>query len=323
MFSHTLVFSIQTSQRSLNRFVIALGVCWLLFSFQSKPIIADDSNIDLLATSRIAVVGDSITQAGHYISFLSYQLQTNDPNRTFDLYPLGLASETVSGLSEKGHAGGRFPRPCLFERFERLLTKLEPDVLIACYGMNDGIYRPLEESRFEAFQNGIQNMIDQAKHAGVKKIYLVTPPIYDYEPTDDSFNYDTVLREYARWETELQIPDVKVIDLHTAMSEARKQRDQPFSKDKVHPNEEGHWLMAQTIASALGVRETSQSLADAKADPVFTSIDAKRKQRWEGWMNHIGYTREKEYLPRPLGLTEVFAEKRQEMINSLLLQQSR
>jgi len=95
----------------------------------------------------------------------TYQLQKSYPNRTFDVYPLGLSSETVSGLSEDGHAGGRFPRPCLFERFDRLLSKVKPDVLIACYGMNDGIYQPLEASRFAAFQNGIQNMIAQAQQA--------------------------------------------------------------------------------------------------------------------------------------------------------------
>lgn len=303
-----------------HRFGAAIATCLLFISLFPNPTLADESDIDALAHSRIAVVGDSITQAGHYVSFLSYQLHTQSPGRNFDIYPLGLSSETVSGLSEKGHAGGKFPRPCLFERFDRLLSKVKPDVLIACYGMNDGIYQPLSDDRFAAFQNGIQKMIDQAKRAGVKKIYLVTPPIYDYEPAGDSFNYDTVLKAYARWESELEIPDVKVIDLHTAMRAARKERDQPFSKDKVHPNEEGHWLMAQTIASGLGVSETTKTLAEVKADPVYASIDAIRNLRWKAWMNHIGYTREKTYPPQPLGDTEALAAKQQEMLLKLLQQ---
>ncbi|KLU07206.1 putative lipolytic enzyme [Rhodopirellula islandica] len=320
MSSRRSVTSAPSKRKQLPRFTAAITACLLLISFPSKPIFADESDIDLLATSRIAVVGDSITQAGHYVSFLSYQLHTQSPGRSFDIYPLGLSSETVSGLSENGHAGGKFPRPCLFERFERLLTKVKPDVLIACYGMNDGIYQPLSDDRFAAFQNGIRKMIDQAKQAGVKKIYLVTPPIYDYQPTDDSFNYDTVLSAYARWEMELDIPDVTVIDLHTAMRAARKERDQPFSKDKVHPNEEGHWLMAQTIASALGSPDTTTTLAEAKADPVFASIDAIRNLRWKAWMNHIGYTREKTYPPQPLGETEALAKKQQGMLFQLLRQ---
>ncbi|WP_430454676.1 SGNH/GDSL hydrolase family protein [Rhodopirellula europaea] len=301
-----------------HRFGAAIATCLLFISLFPNPTLADESDIDSLAHSRIAVVGDSITQAGHYVSFLSYQLHTQSPGRSFDIYPLGLSSETVSGLSEKGHAGGKFPRPCLFERFDRLLSKVKPDVLIACYGMNDGIYQPLSDDRFAAFQNGIQKMIDQAKRAGVKKIYLVTPPIYDYEPAGDAFNYDTVLSAYARWEMELKIPGVKVIDLHAAMRAARAERDQPFSKDKVHPNEEGHWLMAQTIASALGARDSAKSVSEVRADPVFASIDSIRNLRWKGWMNHIGYTRDKTYPPQSLGLTEVFAQKHQEMVRILL-----
>ncbi|MFG0267294.1 MAG: SGNH/GDSL hydrolase family protein [Rhodopirellula sp. JB055] len=309
-----------SKRKPWHRFTLAVTTFVLLISVFSQPIFADQADIDALAKSRIAVIGDSITQAGHYVSFLSYQLHTQSPGRSFDIYPLGLSSETVSGLSEDGHAGGKFPRPCLFERFERLLTKVKPDVLIACYGMNDGIYQPLSDARFAAFQNGIRSMIDQAKQAGVKEIYLVTPPIYDYQPADDSFNYDTVLSAYARWEMELDLPGVTVIDLHTAMRAARKERDRPFAKDKVHPNEEGHWLMSQTIASGLGVSETTKTLAEVKADPVYASIDAIRNLRWKAWMNHIGYTREKTYPPQPLGDTEALAAKQQEMLLKLLQQ---
>ena len=39
--------------------------------------------------------------------------------KRYDILDLGLSSETVSGLSEPGHAGGAFPRPCLKERLER------------------------------------------------------------------------------------------------------------------------------------------------------------------------------------------------------------
>ena len=66
----------------------------------------------------------------------------------------GLPSETVSGLSEPGHAGGAFPRPDLHERLERVLEQTRPDLIVACYGMNDGIYHPFTEARFEKYQAG-------------------------------------------------------------------------------------------------------------------------------------------------------------------------
>src|SRR2546425_2764856 len=45
--------------------------------------------------------------------------------RQIEFLNLGLPSETVSGLSEEGHAGGQFPRPDLLERLARVLARSE------------------------------------------------------------------------------------------------------------------------------------------------------------------------------------------------------
>ncbi|MCC9643325.1 SGNH/GDSL hydrolase family protein [Rhodopirellula sp. JC740] len=306
------------SPRSLTRRGVATLIATLLLSlgWMTNHSSAQEA-IDVLSGARIAVVGDSITQAGHYVSLLSYQLQKQYPDRDFDIYPLGLGSETVSGLSEDGHAGGRFPRPCLLERLERLLDRVKPDVIIACYGMNDGIYQPLNQERMDAFQNGMLSFIRQSQKAGVKQIYLVTPPIYDDLTRQKEVDYDVVLAEFASWESSLQLDGVEVIDLHTPMKKARKQREQPFSRDHVHPGMDGHWVMAQTIASGLGLPPLNRSLADVQADPMFSLIDQKHKLRWKGWMNHIGYTREKHYPSAPLGKTEVEAQQLQASIDAL------
>ena len=74
---------------------------------------------------------------------------TRYPGRTIEFINVGLPSETVSGLSEEGHAGGQFPRPDLHERLGRVLEQIRPDLVFACYGMNDGIYLPFNEERFE------------------------------------------------------------------------------------------------------------------------------------------------------------------------------
>ena len=80
---------------------------------------------------------------------------TRFPRRKIEFLNLGLPSETVSGLSEPGHAGGQFPRPDLHERLERVLEKTRPELVIACYGMNDGIYLPFDAERFRKFTNGL------------------------------------------------------------------------------------------------------------------------------------------------------------------------
>ena len=213
-------------------------------------------------------LGDSITQSGGYVTFVTYYLEKLHPKKDFDVLGLGLASETLSGLSEDGHAGGKFPRPCLFERLGRILEKAKPDVVFACYGINDGIYQPLDADRFAAFKKGVTKLIEQCKEAGVKEVYLVTPPIFDFTPKDGEFNYDAVMTAYAKWETELKVPGVRVIDLHTAMRKARDARTEPFSRDRVHPNDEGHLVMARTVLTALAVKVPDDTVADDQEGPA-------------------------------------------------------
>lgn len=280
------------------RFALAIALCSILAVRSS----AQDA--DALAGKRVVFLGDSITQAGGYVAFTTYYLEKLHPKKDFDILNLGLASETISGLSEENHAGGKFPRPCAFERLARLLEKAKPEVVFACYGINDGIYLPLDKYRFAAFQKAVAKFIEQCKGAGVKHIFLISPPIYDFTPKAGEFNYDVVLTEYAKWEMTLKVPGVHVIDLHTAMRKARNDRTEPFSQDRVHAGDDGHLLMAKTILSALSVKTPDESLAVIKADPLFRLVEQKRGLRASAWMKHIGYTREKTFAPEPLGTVE-------------------
>jgi lysophospholipase L1-like esterase len=172
------------------RFTLAV----VLSSALATPLAAEEAST--LAGKRVVFLGDSITQSGGYVAFTTYYLEKLHPKKDFDVLGLGLASETLSGLSEDGHAGGKFPRPCLFERLDRVLEKARPEAVFACYGMNEGIYLPLDRDRFAAFRKGVTKLIEQCKKAGVRHVYLVTPPIYDFSPKKGEFNYDAVLTEY-------------------------------------------------------------------------------------------------------------------------------
>jgi len=296
-------FTVFRKLNTPSRFVCTASLAtMLIFISAANPARADQAAN--LANKRIVFLGDSITQAGRYISFTHYYLETQQPELQFDVIGLGLSSETVSGLSEDNHAGGKFPRPCLFERLARLLDKAQPDVVFACYGMNDGIYLPLSDERFQAFKQGINELIDRCQDAGVKQIYLITPPIFDTTDKPGEFNYDNVLTAYADWETQLKRPGVQVIDLHTRMTAARTKQTVPFSKDRVHPGEQGHLLMAKTIVETLGMDLPEKSLEQIKDEPLFQQVDRLRKYRAQRWMQHIGYTREKTIEPQPLGDTE-------------------
>jgi lysophospholipase L1-like esterase len=74
----------------------------------------------LTAAKRICVLGDSITYDGRWVSALSAWMEAK--GLTGELIAVGLPSETCSGLSEEGHAGGQFPRPDVHERLSRVLS---------------------------------------------------------------------------------------------------------------------------------------------------------------------------------------------------------
>ena len=131
----------------------------------------------------------------------------------------------------------------------------------------------------------------------------MTPPIYDLPLDTGGFNYDSVLTHYAEWEQSQQQDRVHVIDLHTKMRAARATRDTPFSRDRVHPGEEGHWVIAQAVLRDLGLEPGLTGLADMKADPLYQAVAELRQHRSKSWMSHIGYTREKTVAPTPLSDT--------------------
>ncbi len=264
----------------------------------------------LLAHQRVLVLGDSITQDGRYVTFLEYYLHRFAPGAKCDLISIGLSSETLSGLTEPMHP---YPRPCVLERLGRALAAVKPQVVLACYGMNDGIYHPSSPERLAAFTTGLKQLISQVRASGARLV-LFTPPCFDPRPLSDRtvpaeaaafgyphpyVGYDRVLAEFAAAELALAAPDVKVIDVHSVMAEALAQGTAAdsafsFSPDGVHPNDLGHLLMARVAAHGLGLKTPDKPLAaewvDLASDPLYALVHDRRALRSEAWLPHVGYT---------------------------------
>src|SRR5579859_280540 len=118
---------------------------------------------------RVVFLGDSNTFAGHYVAYLDAYLFTRFPDRKYELLNLGLPSETACGLSEPDHP---YPRPDVHERLDCALAKTKPDVVVLCYGMNDGIYYPFGEDRFKKYQDGMTDVIDRVSKTGAKVVVV-------------------------------------------------------------------------------------------------------------------------------------------------------
>ena len=208
---------------------------------------------------HIVFLGNSITYAGSYVNYVEAYWKLKHPDMKAEFINLGLSSETVSGLSEPNHAKGKFPRPDLRERLDRALTLIQPDLIFACYGMNDGIYLPFDEDRFSKFQTGIHHLHERALEAGAEIIHL-TPPVYDERK---GVAYAEVMNQYADWLIQQQdSAGWKTIDIHWPMQkslENERKIDSSFAyaRDGIHPNQKGHWVMAKEVLKYLGAGEVT------------------------------------------------------------------
>ena len=207
---------------------------------------------------RVIFLGDSITYGGTYTAYVEAYFVTRAPERALEFINVGLSSETTSGLSETNHAGGKFPRPDLHARLARVLAQTKPDLIIACYGMNDGIYLPFEAGRFKAFQDGIQRLRDAAQKAHAQIIH-VTPPCYDSLRSKNSA-YTETLERYAAWLLDQHKQGWQVVDINGPMTAYIKEQRATnpnfmLQNDGVHPGELGHWLMAKNILLGLGAED--------------------------------------------------------------------
>ncbi|MGL4737802.1 MAG: prolyl oligopeptidase family serine peptidase [Cellulosilyticaceae bacterium] len=215
---------------------------------------------------KILFLGDSITYLAQYVNDMDTYLTMHFEGVRPEIVNMGLSSETASGLSEAHHP---FPRPCIFQRLEQTLDFVGADLVIACYGMNDGIYHPQSEARFEAYKKGILELERCVTQRGMDIVFL-TPPPFDVQMVDqsclqdaegDDFGfmkpysaYNDVLEDYGRWLMAEQ-PGKGAIDIYTDVASFIKQKRQEdptyITGDGIHVNGMGHFLFMRAIFKQL------------------------------------------------------------------------
>lgn len=249
---------------------VLIGFGWL------GTVLAEEPKAEQPPQKTILFLGDSITRAGGYVRNIAAELAKQIPSNSWRVINHGQRSETLSDLSEAYHPGRR---PCVLTRLDKELADNKPDWVVACYGINDGIYHPFNEKRLEAYKTGVEAFIKKVQAAGARVILLTAPPFAASGPFPEGADeaareeivnkanaaaaaeaekdpnkfgyrtafpyYDYVMARYAKWLLTLDgRKDVWVVDLRAAMLPRIKET---HGGDAIHPNGTGHAIMAEAF----------------------------------------------------------------------------
>ena len=279
----------------------------LLFSFLMLAFLSANAlaaSEQTASPQTIVFLGDSITQAGGYVADVECWLLAQ--GREVQVINVGLASESATDLVPAENAGHvnafGFPRPLLSARLKRTLEVTKPDLLFACYGMNDGHAMQQDPAALSRYQKAIENLRRVAKQAGVKEVVHLTPPIHDAGPgTSADDPHEQNLVAFSEWLVSKRKAGWKVVDIHGPMRREldaiRKKNPQfRFQKDGVHPQDAGHWLMAREILSQYfgadlkGVN-ASADLFKANGKKIRDLVSKRLKNLHSAYLLKVGHER--------------------------------
>lgn len=228
----------------------------------------------------VAVIGDSITEQKQYSVFIEDYLLMCQPAEHLQVAQFGWGGETAAGFEK---------------RMRNDMLRFKPMLITTCFGMNDGGYAALNDERAELYRQSQQKIIDKAKKDGVRTIVVGSPGCVDtdkFRNPEASTVYNKTLgqlRDIAKEVAEKN--GVAFADVHTPMMDAMQKGKAKYGKeyhvggpDGVHPDANGHLVMAYAFLKALGcdgnigkitVNLKSNSAEAAHGHKVLSNKDGK------------------------------------------------
>lgn len=204
--------------------------------------------------TKILLIGDSITDCGRarptgtkntglgsgYPSYVDTILSAKYPEKLIWIENMGISGNTSKDL---------------VDRWDTDVLEHSPDIVTLMIGIND-IWRHFDQPYFsddlitpQMYETNLGILIDKTLSAGIRLV-LVTP--YFLEPNREDpmrkmcDEFAAIIRKLAE-EYKLPLVDVQV-EFDAFLSKASTYR---LSPDRVHPNNPGHYIIAEALLNTL------------------------------------------------------------------------
>lgn len=205
---------------------------------------------------RIVFAGNSITDGGHYHSYIWLYYLTRFPDMRITIFNAGIGGDVAQQI---------------YERLDSDVFNHKPTVMALTFGMNDTGYQNLKGDKadsvyaakiavslksFELIKNKLK------EHPETQKIMIASSP---YDETSKITitpllkKNEAILKITAKQKTAAKDNNWEYLDLNgpmTQINQREQQRDSMFTlegSDRIHPTNDGQMVMAYLFLKAQGL----------------------------------------------------------------------
>ncbi len=257
-------------------------ILFLIF-LVSDLIIFSQNVLPFQNADNIVFVGNSITDGGHYHSYIWLYYMTRFPDRRIEISNSGISGDAALQINR---------------RFEDDVISKKPSVIYLSFGMNDTGYEEYLQKNTDSLSKKKDSIAFQNYLLIEKKLQLMTKTqkvILSSTPYDETnkggfIRYpkkNAAILRVADWqEKSAENNNWGFIDLNRPMTEINlreQQRDSTFTlcgNDRIHPDYKGHLAMAYFILKSQGLcgKVVADVLIDISTNKIVKAENCKIDQ---------------------------------------------
>lgn len=248
----------------------------LLFVFATFSMLKAQDVAPFKDGDRIAFVGNSITDGGHFHSYVWLYYMTHFPDMRITCYNVGIGGDVSKQIAR---------------RFDTDVLSRKPTVITLSWGMNDtGYMEWLRSDAKQTFKSRLDTSIKYYRQVeakllklpNIRKVLIASSPYDEFTAATPNNLYkgkSAALLQVAEFqEAAAKKNNWDFIDLNRPMTEInRREQEKNLAYsltpgDRVHPDNDGHMVMAYLILKAQGLAGSSV------ADVVINAADKKAEK---------------------------------------------